>query len=193
MQLEFLPLTEFLTPTDIHTQFFKYVHTEHTYRNGDAALRSDRRSRCVIQADPTAGHVGVHGRKPLMLLPKNLHLLLLQSRRLHGSRQFFIQRLAMLLDSRVCLLRSAAKEKRLSTRQTKHVSMSSGFACMWQRVAEALRCGPSFFSDIHKWSTVLHCVLASRTHPIKRAGTSPVNAAVRETIMERQVHFQSSD
>ena len=28
---------------------------------------------------------------------------------------------------------------------------------------------------------------------IKRAGTSPVNAVVRETIMERQVHFQSLD
>ena len=27
----------------------------------------------------------------------------------------------------------------------------------------------------------------------KRAGTSPVNAVVRETIMERQVHLQSSD
>ena len=27
----------------------------------------------------------------------------------------------------------------------------------------------------------------------KRAGTSPVNAAVGETIMERQAHFQSSD
>ena len=27
----------------------------------------------------------------------------------------------------------------------------------------------------------------------KRAGASPVNAVVRETIMERQVHFQSSD
>ena len=29
--------------------------------------------------------------------------------------------------------------------------------------------------------------------PDKRAGTSPVNAVVRETIMERQVHFQSND
>ena len=28
---------------------------------------------------------------------------------------------------------------------------------------------------------------------LKRAGTSPVHAAVRETIVERQVHFQSSD
>ena len=27
----------------------------------------------------------------------------------------------------------------------------------------------------------------------KRAGTSPVNAVVRGTIMERQVHFESSD
>ena len=27
----------------------------------------------------------------------------------------------------------------------------------------------------------------------KRAGTSPVNAAVRYTLVERQVHFQSSD
>ena len=27
----------------------------------------------------------------------------------------------------------------------------------------------------------------------KRAGTFPVNAVVRETIMERQVHFQSND
>ena len=27
----------------------------------------------------------------------------------------------------------------------------------------------------------------------KRAGTSPVNVVVRETTMERQVHFQSSD
>ena len=30
-------------------------------------------------------------------------------------------------------------------------------------------------------------------HWAKRAGTSPVNAVVRETILERQVHFQSSD
>ena len=29
--------------------------------------------------------------------------------------------------------------------------------------------------------------------PTNRAGTSPVNAVVRETITERQVHFQSSD
>ena len=27
----------------------------------------------------------------------------------------------------------------------------------------------------------------------KRAGASPVDAVVRETVMERQVHFQSSD
>ena len=27
----------------------------------------------------------------------------------------------------------------------------------------------------------------------KRAGTSPVNAVVREMVMEKQVHFQSSD
>ena len=29
--------------------------------------------------------------------------------------------------------------------------------------------------------------------PTKGAGTSPVNAVVRETILEMQVHFQSSD
>ena len=32
----------------------------------------------------------------------------------------------------------------------------------------------------------------SGVHLGKRAGTSPVNAVVRETIVERRVHFQSS-
>ena len=41
-------------------------------------------------------------------------------------------------------------------------------------------------SHLQKWA-------AQTVNLSKRAGTSPVNAVVRETIMERQVHFQSSD
>ena len=37
----------------------------------------------------------------------------------------------------------------------------------------------------------VYCVCANGS--TKRAGPSPVNVVVRETIMERQVHFQSSD
>ena len=32
-----------------------------------------------------------------------------------------------------------------------------------------------------------------KAHPAKRDGNSLVNAVVRESVMERQVHFQSSD
>ena len=37
------------------------------------------------------------------------------------------------------------------------------------------------------------CIQQDTSEWNQRAGTSPVNAVVRETIMERQVHFQSSD
>ena len=38
-----------------------------------------------------------------------------------------------------------------------------------------------------------HAMVLWPVAPVKRAGTCPVNAVVCETILERQVHFQSSD
>ena len=55
------------------------------------------------------------------------------------------------------------------------------------------RCCFVFLPRLFLLFFIFACLRSQSTATTKRAGTSPVNAVVRETIMERQVHFQSSD
>ena len=74
---------------------------------------------------------------------------------------------------------------------------------MGEIVATDVICLTAAFDSIHTEETTCMCSRQGSSslwwgsgadgNRGTRPGTPPVNAVVRETIMERQVHFQSSD